>query len=188
MKNRRKQSLPTKTVINLVINEIPPYYYRNLLIATIIVAAVILAFAKFAVIDRLALADEEWRLANDVRAQVTTFTGANADYYEVREEYEEYFAGSATQGTVVDVMEVLRIIDEHLKPVAAVSSVQLAESTLSVELGGITLDEATGILLKLYETEPLVVSVEIFTASSPEGEQTSISMTIVLYPQGGAAQ
>ena len=187
MKKKRKQTLPTKTVLNLVIKEIPPHYYRNLLIATIIVAAAILAFAKFGVIDRLALVDEEWRITNDVRAQVAVFAGSNADYYDVRVEYDDYFAGSAAQGTVVDVMEVLRIVDEHLKPVAAVSSVELSNSTLSVLLGGITLDEATVILLKLYETEPLVVSVEIYTASSPEGEQTSISMTIVLDPQGGVA-
>ena len=181
----RKQTLPTKTALNLVINEIPRHYYRNLLITSIVVALAILAFAKFAVIDKLSQVDEEWRITDVTRVQVEMLVENNSDYFEVLEKYTMYFASNSEKGAAVNVMEVLRIVDEHLRPAAEVSSVSLVQNTLSVSLGGITLNDATDILLKLYETEPLVASVDIFTASSPEGERSSISMTIALNPQGG---
>ena len=188
MKKRGKKSLPTKTVLNLVINEIPPHYYRNLVIVALIVAVAILAFAKFAVIDKLALVDEEWRKTDILSSQVAILVDANSSYFEVREKYDLYFTDNTTKGTVVDVMEVFRIIDKHLSPVADILSVTMADNTMTVLLGGITLNEATGILLKLYETEPIVVNVEIFTVTSLEGERPSLTMTVALNPLGGTAQ
>ena len=188
MKKIGKKSLPTKTVLNLVINETPPHYYRNLIIVTIIIAVAILAFAKFAVLDKLTLVDTEWYKTDVLRSQVETLTQANEPHNEVREKYDLYFTDNTAKGTVVDVMEVLRVVDEHMAPVADILSVSHSDNTLSVLLGGITLDDATRILLKLYETEPLVASVEIFTVTSLVGEQPSISMVVVLNPQGGIAQ
>lgn len=176
--------MPSKTALNLVINEIPPHYYRNLLISTVVVAVAILAFAKFAVLNRLQLVNDEWRSTDAVRAQILDYSEKNSAFNEVRDEYDMYFANNSAKGIVVNVMEVARIIDERLKPVAEVSTVSLMNNTLSVLLGGITLGDATSILLDLYDTEPLVKSVEIYTATSPEGEKTSVSMTIEL--RGGA--
>ena len=184
MKKRGKKSLPTKTVLNLVVNEIPPHYYRNLILVTLIVAAAILTFAKFAVYDRLILVDEEWRKTDILRGQVSLLENGNTSYYEVREHYDLYFTNNTTKGALVDAMETLRIIDEHLIPKAQVSSVVLAQNTLSVILGGITLDDATLILLDLYASEPIVETVDISTVTNMEGEEPSISMTILLNPQG----
>jgi len=182
MKKRGKKSLPTKTVMNLVVNELPPHYYRNIILVTIIVAAAILTFAKFAVYDRLMLVDEEWRKTDILRGQVSLLESNNAAYAEVREKYDLYFTNNATKVAIVDVIEVVRIIDEHLIPKAQVSAVELANNTLSVMLGDITLDDATLVLLELYETEPLIETVDIFAVVSLEGKD-SIAMTILLNPQ-----
>lgn len=187
MKMSRRHTLPTKTTLNLVINEIPPHYYRNLLIATVIVAAAILAFAKFGVIDRLARVNDEWRKTDEIRLQLSSVSQINERFDEVREEYNLYFANNASQGEVVDVTEVLRIVEQRLRPAADVTSVSLMNNTLSVLLGGITLEQATGILTELYDKEPLVESVELYTAVNAEGERTMISMTIGFNPQGGEA-
>jgi len=184
VKKKGKKSLPTKMTLNLVVNEIPPHYYRNLIFATVVVALAILTFAKFAVYDRLVLVDEEWRQTDILRGQVEVLQNGNTSYYEVRERYDLYFTNNATKEAIVDAMEVLRIISQHMIPRAEVSSVTLAQNTLSVMLGGITLDDATLILLELYEKEPLVETVDIFTVTSVEGEEPVISMTVLLDPLG----
>ena len=186
MKLKKKQAWPSKRTLNLVINELPPHYYRNVLSVAVIVFALIGAFCKFAVIDRLASVDKEQDITDALRIEYEAQASLNVDFESVRAEYDRYYANNVARGTVTDIAEVLRVIDEQLMRSAEVTSLSLSNNTLSVVLSGIDLDSATRVLTELYENEPFVKNVELYTATNPDSGDPSLAMTVVFDPKGGA--
>lgn len=180
---KKKVRYPDKTTLNLVIRQRPANFYPRLVLGILVLCAAVGAFSKLAVADRLAGVNRAWREVELQELRLKELTAANADFAQVRLEYDRSFAGRAEARAAPDAAAVLELIEARLMPAAQLGAVELREGTLAVELLGIDLERASVILQSLYES-PLVDTVELYTASTEQGA-ASISMTIGLAPAEG---
>lgn len=177
---KKNQEFPDKKTLNLVMQDITPNYYRNVLVGAIIGAVLIAVFAKFAIFDRLNAANEIAVEANLARANYEQLVEDNKIYTEVRVEYEKYFT-TVTEVPYADTLDVINLIQTNLMRSAAVKSATLTDNKLSVLLTGIDLEQASTIIKGLYDHE-LVESAKAssFTSEREETVTTSVSIDIVL--------
>lgn len=181
----RKQDYPNKNTLNLVMQDISPNYYKNVMIFA--VAALILAalFAKFGIFDRLASASRLSEEATALTEYYAELKVGNTAYAEVRAEYEKYFT-DVTDIEYADAMDVLDLVETNLMRAASVQSIVLSDNTVAVVLTGIDFGQASTIIKALY-THDLVESAKVTSASSGKDETatSSFSITIVLSTEGG---
>lgn len=182
----KKQTFPSKTTLNLVIKERPSNYSKRLVIYTVLGVLVLAAFAKFAVIDRIADASNAWAETNREVSRYEQLIQDNAEYTAVRAEYEKYFTSIDSDVTYADCMDVISLIESRLMNAANVQSLAVSDNTLTAVLTGITLEDASVIVNSLYENE-LVDSVTLGTAGTAPGG-SSVSITIRLAAKGGVTE
>lgn len=185
-KSNRKQQIPSKTTVNLAGRE-PLFKLTGGTMATVLVIILLTgAFARFAVIGRLArVSDARAELA--VRtAELAGLEASNAENQSVTEEYNRYFykGFSEEELSSVDRMEALNLLERELMGAAQVSSIQLTGNTMSVTLSGVTLQQLSEMMRSLKE-HPIVQDVSVYTAGTERGQETgekatAASMTIVL--------
>ena len=181
---QRKTVYPSKTTVNLAVQDKLPGHNVKLLCFAAVFAVLLGLFCKFAVIDRLNAAARAQSQAAQAGALLSELRRENADYEKVQVEYAMYFSPELSQvGEMpADCIEVLELIERSIMPQAGISAAKFSGDSLSLELTGINLD-GTAELLSALETSQIVGNVELFTADSGKGD--CISMTVTLIEMGG---
>ncbi len=196
---KKNSHFPTKNTLNLVINERPATYYRNLAIGVIAGLVLIALFAKFAVYDRLNAANKAEAELALKQEHYNDLLATNAEYPDVKAEYEKFFT-KLSDVNYADSMDALKLVENNLMPSAGVKSIALSDNVLNIELTGIGIDQASGIVKALYGSKKadgsqLVTTVDLYTIDA--GDQgAALSMSITLYvpiveaeaAEGGEAQ
>lgn len=178
--SNKKNVYPSKTTLNLVIKDRPPYYARAILLGILIGIIVIGAFAKFAVIDRISAANNLAREAETEQARYEQLVSDNAIFAEVRAEYEKYFTKVGDGASYADSMEALALIEKDLMTVGQLQSATLSKNELSVVLTGIDLEQTSSIVKALY-SNPIVAAVSVSSADTTvEGTYSFVSLSITL--------
>ena len=179
-KQKKDSAIPTKQTINFV------HTQRNLdpkRIAVIAAVAVLLlsVVIKFGIIDqehKRTLAKGE--LAAQ-QAQLAEINAKLADYDELAAKYARYSYGlmNERETGMVDRMEALELLENHVLKVATIEDFALNENVLTINMHGITLDRASQIVKEL-ESSPLVKSAAVYSASAEDAKEASIFMSITL--------
>lgn len=146
-------------------------------------AALAGVFGKFAVADRLAQVNRAEAELHTLQQQRSELEAATADYAALQEEYSRYSVSwmSEEEKSLVPRSDMLALIGAELIPNSQVLRFSSSGNLLSVELGGITLEDTSSIVQRLYQL-PNVVNVSVYTASSKTqaGNQSSVSMIITM--------
>lgn len=179
-KKKKETAVPTKQTINFVHSQssLDPKRIAVIAAAVLVVLAV---FVKFGILDQ----EQKRTLAKgELAAQQTQLAEINASlsgYDELAAKYSRYSYGLMNEREIglVDRMEALELLENHVLKVATVEDFALNENVLTLNIHGVTLDRASQIVKEL-ESSPLVESAAVYSASAEDAQEASIFMSITL--------
>lgn len=176
-------SYPSKTTMNLYQGEKSNTDVRKVVVVGVLLAVLIGLFVKFGVLDLLAqVSQKEGELASQ-QAIAMSLTSAGKDFDETKELYDAYTAQYGSAST--DAIAVLDMVEQHVMNASTVTSIVLADNTLTLTLYNVPLD-TVGNLAKDLETQPMVTRVNVSTATTQkaEGQNTVSTLVITLVNTG----
>ena len=175
---------PAKRSVNLAKREPRTRSAATLAVGLVLIAALSLAVAKFAVLDQLARQHAAEQSYQTVHVQYEQMRQALADYPAVEQEYRTYSRSwmTAENGrfVTVDRMDVLARLEQQLMPYGTVRSFVVQEDTVVVSMSGMSLAEISAMFEKLQQ-QPIVAGASLNLASTAkDASQLEFSITIVL--------
>ncbi len=183
---RKKQgAYPSKVTMNLAMKERTPFSPAKLLPPLLILTVLAGLFGKFAVADRLAAVDRAGTELSALRQQQAALEQSTAGFDELSRQYARYATGWMTEDeqAAVPRTEMLELVESELMPGGQVRRLSASGNILSVELGGVTLEDTARFVQKLYQ-RPDVTNVAVYTASTRDGS-VSMIVTMCLPGEGG---
>lgn len=177
-------SYPTKRTMNLYQGDAQSVDVRKYVLLGVLAAVVIVAFVKFGVIDQLGALNQKQYELEQQQMLLASATGNTSEYAQVKELYDAYTAQYGSSS--IDAISVLDMIEQRVKPVAAVSSIVLSDGTLTLTLNNVPLN-VVGDLAKDLENQPMVSGCHVTTASTQnvEGQNTVSTLVVTLNGAGG---
>lgn len=181
----KRSRYPSKTSVNLIYRERSPYYLLKIAVACAVFSVALLAFSRFAVLERLYTV---WRLeteAEQVESRVAHLVKTNEDYDEISREYQHYFFQMSEEQRAMSVpsREVMDLIRIELLPWVQVKSFNLSGKTLNIQFIGSGLGEIS-FLLDRIKQDPLVESLSMSVSNAElEGGGVAVSVTLILRVQ-----
>jgi hypothetical protein len=180
----KKNRYPTKNTINLAFRE--RALFRPKIVIPVLALLVLLGvFSKFAVLDLIGQVRQAQETLVATELELKRLQVDNANSGELMREYKQYsYSGfSPEEKMLVDRMDILILIEQHLMTVAQVSAISIKENTVALHFSDLTLQEAADLIIDL-NASPMVQDVFIYTATSqekkPKGMTNVITMTINL--------
>ena len=179
-KSKAKAVYPSKTYMNLVVEDRKTIELRQAVPVGILLLLLVVAFAKFGVFDF-------YDRVNQKQAELTqyqqTLAGLEAqltDYDEVLAEYEAYESSRlSVDETTVSAVDALELVDRFIAPAARVASIDLQGNTLSLNLADITLDQV-GVLVSTLDAQPMVAGVSVSTAATDKTNASDVMVSMVV--------
>ncbi len=191
--NRHRKRYPVKTSVNLLYKEKHGISVLQTLLAVVLFAVVLTAFAKFAVVDRLKASGRALGEAEDLENRLARLERSNSDYEEVLREYQHYYFSSSdsaenessVSGAYVDCQDVMELVDAELLQKAGIQMVNLTGNVLTVNLTKINLERASEIAKNLGENK-MVREVMVSAANKQQESQgTTVFLNIILETEQG---
>ena len=171
---------PSKKTMNFVHHQssFNPKKVIPIVLIVLIVAAVFLKFGILDMLDKKAAAQAEL----DQKQQQLALVEAKLEGYdELAMEYGRYSYGwmNDTEVNMVSRMDVLDLIEKKISPKATIDNFAVNNNVLTMNIHGITLEEASKMVKSLEATE-LVESASVYNAVAEEAEEAKIFMSINL--------
>ena len=171
---------PSKKTMNFVHHQssFDPKKVIPIVLIVLIVAAVFLKFGVLDMLDKKAAAQAEL----DQKQQQLALVEAKLEGYdELAMEYGRYSYGwmNDTEVNMVSRMDVLDLIEKKISPKATIDNFAVNNNVLTMNIHGITLEEASKMVKSLEATE-LVESASVYNAVAEEAEEAKIFMSINL--------
>lgn len=169
--------------MNLAMKE--PSQFRPTKLIPLLLILIVLAglFSKFAVADRLAGVDRAQAELAALQQREAELEEATAGFDALSEEYARYSTGWMTEDeqAAVAKVEMLSLVESELMPGSRVRQASASGNILSVELGGVTLEDTSRFVQSLYQ-RPDVTNVAVYTASTKDelGAQAAVSLVITM--------
>lgn len=177
----RNHKYPVKQDLNLAQRERVSRDVRTVALTAVVLAVGIGLFCKFAVVNQLRALSNAQAVAAQAEETIDKVQDMTADYDQVVKKYQSYTLSQAAMGGKADAMECLNLIEGELLHKAQVSQFTMADSLISVELSGVTLQEVSAIYAGLMASE-WVENVQVYTAANTTGDaKVSAAMTIQLH-------
>ena len=172
---------PSKTSLNLCVREESQFSPKKLIPALLIILVLAALFGKFAVADRFAALYEVQAQAAALSNQKASLAAATADYNAVLEEYERYSTDwmNSDEMLAVERTHMLDLVESEFMSRCQVRNIVISGNILSVQLGGVSLDDVSGFVQTLYERSD-IVNVAVYTASAEDGEGSLVSMVVTM--------
>ena len=171
---------PSKTYMNLMVQEKKTIDTGRLIPIAVVVVIVAALFIKFGVFDFYARVADKQAELNTTKSAVAAMQSKLTEYNAVLAEYEAYESTRiGDDGTKVNALDALALVDRYISPSARVSSVVLEGNTLAVTLADVSLD-SLGKLSSLLNEQPMVVSVSVSTAASETGDANAVAASMVI--------
>lgn len=176
-----KKQYPVKQDLNLAQREHRHRDLRAVAALALVLAVGIGLFCKFCVVDRLQAVSEAQASADRAEQSLAQIRTQTTEYDRVLKDYQSYTLAQAAVGGTADAMECLDLMEAQLLSRAKVSAFTVADSLISVELSGVTLEEVSGIYTGLMASE-LVKNVQVYTAATngAPAARVEANMTIQL--------
>ncbi len=179
---------PTKRSVNLAKRPPRTRSALTLVLGVVLIAALSLAVAKFAVLDQLARQRAAEQQYQSVHAQYAEMQSALENYDAVEQEYRTYSRSWMIEenGSFVDVdrMDVLALVEQELMARGEVRSLVAQQNTLVVNMAGMSLAEVSA-MLESVQRQPIVAGASLNLASTADEDGLlEFSVTIVLQSAG----
>lgn len=167
----KKIRLPSKKSINLAAVNDKKINWKIMIPAIILVAAVALAFAKFAVIDRFVAEAKAESEVSALQRKINDGYDQIADFGDLVDLYAHYTYSDMTEEELsrVDRSEIIAVMDRVLATDLVIDQWNIQGNKLQVFVYGKTLQEINLVSQKLYDEEG-VEYLEVKTASTDINE------------------
>lgn len=177
-------AFPSKTTMNLYQGDEQSTDIRKVILVGVLLTIGIAVFVKVGVLDQLDMLNKKEGELAEQRALLAATNASAGEYDSVKESFDAFKArygeGSA------DAIAVLDMVEQRVMPVTTVTSISLADETLTLTLYNVPLD-TVGNLAKDLETQEMVQSVNVSTATTQnaEGQNTVSTLVVTLVtPEG----
>ena len=179
-KTKKTPALPTKKTMNFVHHE-SSFNPKKVLPLAIVVVLVAGLFAKFGIMDQL---DKKTAAYNDLaqrQEQLAVVNNKLAGYDELEKQYGRYSYGWMDESEVnmVSRMDVLALVEKKISPAAVIENIAVNGNVLTLNIHGITLEQASAMVKSLEESE-MVTSATVYNADAATAEEASIFLSIIL--------
>ena len=179
-KNTKAAVLPSKKTMNFVHHKSNFNPKKVLpLVAVAIIALTLLA--KFGIMDQLDKKTAAYNELTQRQEQLAAVNAKLADYDELSKKYGRYSYGwmNETEVSMVSRMDVLALVEAKITPAAVVENIAVNNNVLTLNIHGITLEQASA-MVKSLEASEMVSSATVYNASAENAEEASIFMSIIL--------
>lgn len=172
--------VPSKKTMNFVHHQ-SSFNPKKVVPVVVIVILAALVFAKFGLIDPLAEKTAAYNELAQKQEQLAVVNAKLAGYDELALEYGRYSYGwmNDTEVNMVSRMDVLALVEQKVTPAAVVENMAVNNNVLTLNIHGITLEQASA-MVKSLEESPLVASATVYNAVASEAQEASIFMSIIL--------
>lgn len=179
-KTKKTPALPTKKTMNFVHHE-SSFNPKKVLPLAIVVVLVAGLFAKFGIMDQL---DKKTAAYNDLaqrQEQLAVVNAKLAGYDELAKQYGRYSYGWMDESEVnmVSRMDVLALVEQKISPAAVIENIAVNGNVLTLNIHGITLEQASAMVKSLEESE-MVSSATVYNADAENAEEANIFLSIIL--------
>ena len=179
-KTKKTPALPTKKTMNFVHHE-SSFNPKKVLPLAIVVVLVAGLFAKFGIMDQL---DKKTAAYNDLaqrQEQLAVVNAKLAGYDELEKQYGRYSYGWMDESEVnmVSRMDVLALVEKKISPAAVIENIAVNGNVLTLNIHGITLEQASAMVKSLEESE-MVTSATVYNADAATAEEANIFLSIIL--------
>ena len=179
-KPKKAPVLPSKKTMNFVhhTSSFNPKKVIPLAIVVIIAASI---FVKFGIMDQL---DKKTAAYNDLALRQEQLAAVNSKlsgYEELEKQYGRYSYGwmDSSEVNMVSRMDVLALVEEKIAPAASVENIAVNNNVLTLNIHGLTLEQASAMVRSLEESE-MVTSATVYNANAETAEEASIFLSIIL--------
>ena len=179
-KKKAAVEVPSKNTMNFARHE-SSFNLKKMMPILIVLALVIILFAKFGIIDQYGRKSDALSNLTEKQDQLDAYNLKLKDYDKLANDYGRYSYGWMNEDEVnaVDRLDVIALIDRDIASAATVVNYSINGNTVSTNLSGITLTEASAIV-NVLESRELVESAAIHNATAENAEQAQIFMSINL--------
>ena len=176
---------PTKTTMNLYQGDKRTVELRKLLFAGVFGLILLGAFVKVGILDQFALLSQKEAELAQQQSLVMAVMSKSGDYESVKQLYDSYTAKYGDGS--LDAILVLDMVEQRVKPVANVTSIVLSNDTLTLSLSNVPLN-TVGDLAKTLESQPMVKSVNVSTATAQNSQGNTVSTLVVTLVSGSGKE
>lgn len=163
-------ALPTKTTMNLLVHERKTSGAWKYVLAGLVLAALVAAFAKFAVFDVFSQVDLKKAELHASQQELSAVQQQLEGYDQVLDEYRSY-TGIVSEGGI-DALQVMDMVANVVQPRATVTAASTSDGMLVVNVKDISLDNL-GKLADILRSEETIESVTVTTASETASKAAS---------------
>lgn len=184
-RNKGAARAPDKKTMNFVRQE-KGLHRGKCVLSGILLLAAVLIFIKIGIVTPLDRKTAAYHDLSRKQEQLAAVTHRLAGYEELKQQYGRYGSVWLTgeERNLVNPMDVLELVEQKIAPEAVIENMALNSNVLTMNLRGITLDQA-GAMLRSLEQSPLVHSASIYNAVAQEAEEARIFITILLTGEEG---
>ena len=179
-KTKKTPALPSKKTMNFVHHE-SSFNPKKVLPLALVAIVVIAVFAKFGIMDQL---DKKTAAYGELAMRQEQLAAVNtklAGYDELAKQYGRYSYGwmSESEVNMVTRMDVLALVEEKIAPAAVIENIAVNANVLTLNIHGITLEQASAMVKSLEESE-MVTSATVYNADAATAEEANIFLSIIL--------
>ena len=178
--SKKSVAAPTKQTMNFVHHKSSVNVPRLIIVILVILIA-LAAIVKFGILDQEAKKTAAYTELAGKQEQLAEINKKLEDYDALAAEYGRYSYGwlNESEQSLVNRMDVIKLLDKYVIPVATVENYALSDNVLTLNIHGVTLQHAS-VIVKQLESNDLVESAAVYSASAEEAAEASIFMSIVL--------
>lgn len=181
LKRSKKPVYPTKTTINLAVDDKnEASLVRNLVLFAVALVLIAL-FAKFAVIDVMGAASAASGKVAAAQSQLSALEASNADYEELQQKYADFMVNSLSdeEKALADRGAILDLLKGTVANIAELQSVNVTGNTVMLQFANSSLQDVSQVVASL-EGSDLVASVSMSTAKTDRNDEVVSTITVTL--------
>ena len=181
LKRSKKPVYPTKTTINLAVDDKGENKMARNLVLFAVALVLIALLAKFAVVDVMAAASAASGKVAAAQSQLSALEAANADYDELQERYAAFTVNSLSdvEKALADRGAILDLLQGTVANMAELQSVNVTGNTVMLQFANTSLQDVSRVVASL-EGSDLVANVSMSTAKTDRNDEVVSTITVTL--------
>lgn len=173
--SKKKNAYPEKRTMNLYYKPDRTTFPATVALYVLFALTLLLAFGKYFVYDILMKYEDTKVQLAQVEAEKSAYEEQLVNYDDVLHRYQMY-SSTDEEDRQTDRMDVLRMLDEIVRPHADLETVSIADGLVSLRFSGVTLRETAEIVREL-DNSPIVARTTVNTAATVENPTTGAGRT-----------
>ena len=177
---KKAVQMPSKKTMNFARRQ-SNFNPKKVIPIILVIIIVAVAFAKFAIMDPMDKKAAAYADLSSKKIELATVNAKLADYDALSHEYGRYSYGwmNETEISLVSRIDALNLVEKQIANKAVVKNMAVNNNVLTLNIKGITLQEASDMVAKL-EKNDLVESAAVYNATASEAKEAEIFMSIIL--------